>query len=137
MSDSRCVWCVWCLAHAFNIVQPPQIILQPPPIVTLPLPEVIQELPFYANLGTIADYPLLQALHYDLIDVLGDGNCGIYAVILARISKGDIPIPSRRRLHNLVLEMRWELHIVMRDHLPAVIATNNQMTMMRIFYDCA
>ena len=73
----------------------------PLPLV-LPDDDVIQDLPFYATIDHIDKFPELKHLNYELIDVKGDGNCGIYAVIIGRMARGLQPPKNKKKLSKLV-----------------------------------
>ena len=90
----------------------------PIPILALPLDAELVHLPFCETVSKITAYPELEALHYDLIDVAGDGNCGIYAIMLGRIAQGLIIPPTDP--YPLVVEIRQLLHNTVRDHVKAL-----------------
>ena len=39
----------------------------------------------------LPEFPEVTALHYSLVDVFGDGNCGYYSMLLGLINQGVLP----------------------------------------------
>ena len=83
------------------------VLHRPPPPPVFPSAKIIKTLPFYANEGTIDAYPKLKLRKYELIDVAGDGHCGIYSIIIGRIMyHSTSPKIPPHGLQPLVLETR-------------------------------
>ena len=107
------------------------------PALVIPTDAILLTLPFYDNTGSIDEFPDLKALHYDLIDVEGDGNCGIYCIILGLISRGSLEIPLANDLPKLVLVIRKALYATMKKHGEQIIANLADDLQLGMFGYCA
>ena len=71
----------------------------------------------YVDLADGEDYQtikfMIQDLNYEVRDVMGDGNCGLYALILGLVNNGKIPkevLNSNNNLTAAAYKMRTDIH---------------------------
>ena len=99
-------------------IQTEKVTPTPISIVSLPTDAVLGKLPFYVPSGNIAAYPELKDLHYDLIEVKGDGNCGVFAIFVGCIAQGLFRCPKDP--YPSVVKIRRLLRKTVKDCVPAL-----------------